>query len=180
MKANKGKLRSKIRAKILSPQKLAALLEQARKKGKKTVFTNGCFDLIHRGHVTYLETARNKGDLLIVALNSDESVQRLKGPTRPLNPLADRRIVMAALESVDYVTWFTQDTPLQLIRKLKPDVLVKGGDWKVNQIVGAEEVLERGGKVYSISFVEGHSTTRLIAKAGMNVHKPGKSKSKDQ
>jgi rfaE bifunctional protein nucleotidyltransferase chain/domain len=129
------------------------------------VFTNGCFDLLHKGHVTYLERARRQGELLVVALNSDESVARLKGPERPLNRLADRLEVLAALESVDYVTWFEEDTPLELIRVLKPDVLVKGGDWPVERIVGASEVLARGGKVRSLPYIEGHSTTRLIEKA---------------
>ena len=161
-------MKSPVRAslgKIRAPKSLAALLQKARKKGLKVVFTNGCFDLIHRGHVTYLEKARKKGDLLVVALNGDASVRRPKGPTRPINRLADRRVVMAALETVDYVTWFNQDTPLQLIRALKPDVLVKGGDWSVDRIVGAEDVLARGGKVFSISFVDGHSTTKMISRA---------------
>lgn len=128
------------------------------------VFTNGCFDLIHKGHVTYLEKAKNLGDVLVVALNSDISVQRLKGPTRPINPLKDRLEVIAALESVDYVTWFGEDTPLNLIQLLRPKILVKGGDWKLDQVVGAEEVLGWGGKVKLISFVPGRSTTGMIAR----------------
>jgi len=155
----------KINDKILSSTALAPLIKKAQKKGQKVVFTNGCFDLLHKGHVSYLEKARQQGNLLIVALNGDASVRRLKGPTRPLNPLAHRMHVMAALESVDYVTWFHQDTPLQIIRKLQPNILVKGGDWKVNQIVGAEEVLEQGGKVLSITFIKGHSTTKIIQQA---------------
>ena len=151
------------KSKILSPAALQKVLRRSPKKS--TVFTNGCFDLLHKGHVSYLERARNLGDLLIVALNGDESVRRLKGPTRPLNGLKDRLDVMAALESVDYVTWFHSDTPLKLIQLLQPQILVKGGDWKPDQIVGASEVQARGGKVYSLSFVRGRSTTQLIEKA---------------
>lgn len=165
----KPKIR-KIQNKILPGKQLASLIRLAQKKGQKIVFTNGCFDLIHRGHVTYLEKARQQGDILIVALNTDASVRRLKGPTRPLNPLKDRVQVVAALESVDYVTWFHQETPLKLIRALEPNVLVKGGDWKVDQIVGAQDVLQKGGKVLSITFVKGHSTTQLIARAQETSH----------
>src|ERR1700757_562009 len=114
-------------SKIKSPRSLKRILSGTR---KSTVFTNGCFDLLHKGHVTYLERARRLGDGLIVALNSDDSVKRLKGADRPLNSLADRLEVIAALESVDYVTWFEPDTPLELIRLIRPDILVKGGDWK--------------------------------------------------
>ncbi len=152
-----------LQKKILSPKSL--VLQLRRLKKKKAVFTNGCFDLLHRGHVTYLEKARGCGDLLIVALNSDASVQRLKGPTRPINTLKDRMWVMAALESVDYVTWFSEDTPQKLIELLAPQVLVKGGDWRPSQIVGSDFVLARGGKVKSIRFVEGKSTTHMIEKA---------------
>lgn len=126
------------------------------------VFTNGCFDLIHKGHVTYLEDAKRLGEVLVVALNSDESVKRLKGSQRPVNSLADRLEVIAALESVNFVTWFEEDTPLELIRLLAPDILVKGGDWKADQIVGGKEVVSWGGKVRSLKFVEGRSTTRMI------------------
>ncbi len=149
-------------SKVKSPQSLKRKLANLR---KRTVFTNGCFDLLHKGHVTYLEKARAQGDLLIVALNSDDSVRRLKGSDRPINPLADRLEVIAALESVDFVTWFEEDTPLELIQLLKPKVLVKGGDWKVDQIVGAKEVLAWGGKVRSLTYIKGRSTTDIIAKA---------------
>lgn len=161
--------------KIRSPQSLKRWLNAAPQKKKKRVFTNGCFDLLHQGHVSYLEKARAQGDLLIVALNSDASVKRLKGPERPLNTLADRMEVIAALESVDAVTWFEEDTPLELIQLLKPHVLVKGGDWKVHQIVGAEQVLGWGGKVRSIQYIEGKSTTQLIAKARASEQKKEKS-----
>lgn len=154
-----------LRTKIKSPKALSAILRKEQKKRLKVVFTNGCFDLIHKGHVSYLEKARKQGDLLVVALNSDESVRSLKGPERPINALADRAEVMAALESVDYVTWFGEADPVKLIRLLKPDVLVKGGDWKVHQILGSEDVLSWGGKVKSLNFVEGHSTTKIIERA---------------
>ena len=150
-----------IQSKIKSPAALARI-----SKKKKFVFTNGVFDLLHSGHVSYLQQARKLGAGLIVALNSDDSVRRLnKGPERPINTLADRMEVIAALESVDYVTWFEDDTPLALIRKLCPKVLVKGGDWRPEQIVGASDVLASGGKVKSLPYVEGKSTTKLIEKA---------------
>lgn len=144
----------------------AQALRRALPPRKKVVFTNGCFDLLHPGHVAYLEQARRQGDLLVVALNSDASVRRLKGPQRPVNPLQDRLAVLAGLECVDYVTWFEEDTPLELIQKLgsKIRVLVKGGDWKPDQIVGSNEVLAWGGKVKSLKFIEGKSTTGILKK----------------
>jgi rfaE bifunctional protein nucleotidyltransferase chain/domain len=130
------------------------------------VFTNGVFDILHRGHVTYLAQARALGASLIVALNSDASAKRLgKGDDRPINTLADRAAVIAALGSVDLVTWFDADTPLELILALKPDVLVKGGDWKEGAIVGAREVRGWGGTVHSIAFTHQRSTTALLARA---------------
>ncbi|MBM3368113.1 MAG: D-glycero-beta-D-manno-heptose 1-phosphate adenylyltransferase [Betaproteobacteria bacterium] len=129
------------------------------------VFTNGVFDILHRGHVTYLAQARALGASLVLALNSDASVKRLgKGEDRPVNPLADRAAVAAALACVDLVTWFETDTPLELILGLKPDVLVKGGDWKPGAIVGAREVLGWGGAAHSIPFTHERSTTALLAK----------------
>jgi len=129
------------------------------------VFTNGVFDLLHRGHVTYLAQARSEGAALIVALNDDDSVRRLgKGDDRPINTLADRMAVIAALESVSLVTWFSEDTPLTLIQRISPDVLVKGGDWAPDQIVGADWVKERGGRVRSIAFEHERSTTRMLDK----------------
>lgn len=133
-------------------------------KGKKIVFTNGCFDILHRGHVTYLAEAKKLGDLLVIGLNSDASVKRLKGPERPINNENDRRYVMSQLKSVDYVEIFTEDTPLNLILTVKPKVLVKGGDWKIEQIVGGKEVQQMGGEVFSLNFVDGYSTTNLIEK----------------
>lgn len=127
------------------------------------VFTNGVFDLLHRGHVTYLARARALGAALVVALNSDASVRRLgKGPGRPVNALADRMALIAALEVVDAVTWFDDDTPAALIEACRPEVLAKGGDWPPERIVGARAVLARGGKVHSIPFEHERSTTRLL------------------
>lgn len=157
----------KASSKVKSPHSATRFLAKLRKSKKKTrvVFTNGCFDLLHVGHLRYLQQARTKGDFLIVALNADESVRKIKGPTRPINPLADRLEVMAGLECVDCVTWFEEDTPLQIIETLKPDVLVKGGDWEPEQIVGASQVQGWGGKVFSLPYVEGKSTTRIVERA---------------
>jgi D-beta-D-heptose 7-phosphate kinase/D-beta-D-heptose 1-phosphate adenosyltransferase len=156
-----------IQDKILSPQKLRKQLEAFRKKNpkKKIVFTNGCFDILHAGHVTYLEKAKKLGDLLVIALNTDASTARLKGPTRPINPLQDRAKVIAGLESASFVTWFDDDTPLKLIQNLLPDVLVKGGDYKPKSIVGYQEVVDHGGSVKVITFLKGRSTSKIIAKA---------------
>ena len=133
-------------------------------RGKKIVFTNGCFDILHRGHVAYLNEARKLGDALIVGLNADESVKRLKGPERPINKEDDRLFVMKNLKCVDAVEIFTEDTPLELIKAVRPMVLVKGGDWSVDQIVGGREVIGWGGEVLSLSFVDGYSTTSVIKK----------------
>jgi D-glycero-beta-D-manno-heptose 1-phosphate adenylyltransferase len=127
------------------------------------VMTNGCFDILHRGHVAYLEQAAKLGQCLLVAVNTDESVKRQgKGQDRPINPLQDRLTMLAALGCVDIVTWFDADTPLELIRKLKPDVLVKGGDWSEDQIAGAKEVKEWGGRVAIVPHLHQRSTTALI------------------
>jgi rfaE bifunctional protein nucleotidyltransferase chain/domain len=129
------------------------------------VFTNGVFDILHRGHVTYLARSRALGKSLLVALNADQSVRRLgKGPDRPLNRLEDRLAVVAALESVDLVTWFEADTPLECILQCRPDVLVKGGDWPVEKIVGAGEVMGWGGTVHSVPFEHERSTTALLSR----------------
>jgi len=148
--------------KVLTRRSLQRRLDTLRRQGKRIVFTNGCFDLIHPGHVRYLRAAKRLGDVLVVALNSDASVRRLKGPSRPLVPERDRCEVMAALEMVDYVTIFDEDTPYELIKQLQPDVLVKGGDWKPDDIVGADVVRARGGVVRSLRFAPGYSTTRLV------------------
>ncbi len=152
--------------KIKSAASLRKILgTKKRAKSKKVIFTNGCFDLLHRGHVTYLQQAKKLGAILVVALNDDASVKRLKGPTRPVNTLADRLSVMAALESVDYVTWFEQDTPLEAILTIRPDILVKGGDYSLETIVGAKEVKEWGGSVKALPYVEGQSTTNILKRS---------------
>lgn len=133
-----------------------------RQQGKTIVFTNGCFDLLHPGHIDYLGKARALGDVLIVGLNDDESITGLKGPGRPINPLADRRCMLAALKAVDLVVPFAEETPLELIKTLLPDILIKGGDYAPEAIVGAKEVRDNGGHVSVITFVDGHSSTALI------------------
>ena len=129
---------------------------------QKIVFTNGCFDILHRGHITYLAQARQLGDLLVVGLNSDASVRRLKGPERPVNDERSRALLLAALEMVDYVVLFEEDTPYNLILKVKPDLLVKGGDYDIHNIVGADFVRQRGGEVRTIPFVQGFSSSSII------------------
>lgn len=148
---------------VLDRAALAAVLARKR-PGRTVVFTNGCFDLLHAGHVDLLDRARALGDLLVVGVNDDASVRRLKGPTRPITPLAERMRVLAGLRCVDYVTAFAEDTPLELITALVPDVLVKGGDWPVDRIVGGELVRARGGRVVSLPLLPGLSTTAIIAR----------------
>lgn len=141
---------------------LTDVLAALREAGRRIVMTNGCFDLIHPGHIRYLQQAAALGDLLVVAVNDDDSVKRLKGESRPVNTVQDRMAVLAALEAVDYVLPFAEDTPARLIELLAPDVLVKGGDYTVEQVAGHESVLSRGGEVAILDFVPGHSTTGLI------------------
>jgi len=149
--------------KIVQPD--AAGLTRIQALVKPLVFTNGCFDILHRGHVSYLEEARKLGASLIVAVNTDDSVRRLeKGTDRPVNTLNDRMAVIAALQSVDAVMAFDEDTPLELIRQIHPDILVKGGDWSTDRIVGADLVLADGGEVYSIPFRHDRSTTDLLTR----------------
>lgn len=133
-----------------------------KSQGKKIVFTNGCFDILHKGHVAYLNEARKLGDYLFVGINSDSSVKKLKGPSRPINNELDRQYVLSNLRSVDAVEIFSEETPLELIKLVRPQILVKGGDWKLEQIVGGKEVKAWGGEVLSLSFVEGYSTTGII------------------
>ena len=155
----------KTSVKIISLKKAAALRAALKRRGRKAVFTNGCFDLLHAGHIASLEKARSLGDFLFLGLNSDASVRRLKGPSRPLNKAADRAVVLAALEAVDAVIVFTQDTPLELIKTLRPDVLAKGADYHNGNVVGAEFA----GRVALIPLLKGRSTTLLakkMAKAG--------------
>lgn len=150
---------------VLDQNSLNTVLEAYRSQKKKIVFTNGCFDLLHIGHVTYLEEARKLGDILIVGINTDASVKRLKGPTRPIQNESDRSQILAALKAVDHTILFAEETPLELIKIVKPDVLVKGGDWKPKQIVGSDVVLANGGKVLSLNFVNGRSTSSIIEKS---------------
>jgi D-glycero-beta-D-manno-heptose 1-phosphate adenylyltransferase len=148
--------------KIVAPADLASRIAEL---ARPLVFTNGCFDILHRGHVTYLDQASQLGASLIVAVNSDASVKRLgKGDDRPLNALADRVALIASLACVSMVTWFEEDTPLQRILDVRPDILVKGGDWPVEKIVGYREVMAWGGQVHSIPFIHQTSTTALLEK----------------
>lgn len=142
---------------FLSPTALARRLARDR-RGRRVVFTNGCFDLVHAGHLKVLHYCKRHGDLLVVGLNSDASVRRLKGPKRPILPLRDRGALLAALDPVDFVTWFTEDTPRRLIERLRPDVLVKGGDWAPQNIVGREFVK----KVVRVPLLKGRSTSGII------------------
>ncbi len=133
--------------------------------GKKVVFTNGCFDILHRGHVSYLNEAKSLGDILVIGINTDKSVKRLKGEDRPVNSEADRAFMLLNLKAVDYVFYFEEnDNPYELIKKIQPDILVKGGDWPVEQIIGHDIVLSNGGEVKSLRFEDGYSTTGLINK----------------
>jgi rfaE bifunctional protein nucleotidyltransferase chain/domain len=143
-------------------EKAVAFLKKNR--GKKIVFTNGCFDILHMGHVSYLNEAKNCGEILFLGLNSDSSVKKLKGNDRPINDELSRKFVLENLRSVDFVEIFTEDTPALLIESINPNVLVKGGDWKPSEIVGSDFVLKNGGEVKSLSFKDGHSTTNLITK----------------
>jgi len=141
-----------------------SLREKWRRQGKKVVFTNGCFDLLHAGHIYLFKEAKKLGDRLIVAVNSDASLRHLKGPKRPVFPLRERLEILAAIEYIDILTVFRQETPQKIISLLRPDVLVKGGDWPPDQIVGRREVEESGGRVVLIPYIRGLSTTELIKK----------------
>jgi len=154
----------KIKERIKSWQEIEVIVKQCREEKQRIVFTNGCFDILHFGHVSYLEEAKECGDLLIVGLNSDASVKRLKGETRPINGELERALVLCGLKSVDFVVIFDQDTPYDLIKLITPQVLVKGGDWKPEQIVGSEHVLNHGGEVKSLLFQAGFSSTKVIDK----------------
>ncbi len=150
--------------KIKTVQELRPLLDILRATGSKIVFTNGCFDLIHTGHTRYLAKAKSFGDLLIVAVNSNASVRGLKGEKRPINAESERMETLAALESVDYVVLFNEPDPHRIISELQPDVLVKGGDWPIEKIIGRDVVEAGGGKVVSVGYIEGASTTGIIEK----------------
>lgn len=150
---------------VLNNQNISDIVAKYHAQNKKIVFTNGCFDLLHIGHVRYLEQAKSLGDILIVGINTDASVQALKGPTRPIQNEDDRASILAALKSVDHTILFGADTPIDLIKKIRPDFLVKGGDWAVDQIVGSDFVMAYGGQVKSLKFIEGRSTTEIIKKS---------------
>jgi len=151
-----------MKEKIKERKELLGIIKDLKSKGKRIVFTNGCFDLLHIGHVRYLEAARALGDVLVIGVNSDTSVRKLKGPKRPILPEEERTEILSGLGCVDYVTLFDEIDPLNLITSLRPDVLVKGGDWTKEQIVGREEVERSGGEVLLIPFVEKASTSNLI------------------
>ncbi|MFA5323766.1 MAG: D-glycero-beta-D-manno-heptose 1-phosphate adenylyltransferase [Smithella sp.] len=150
--------------KILERETLRIKLDELRSKGKKIAFTNGCFDILHVGHVRYLREAKKTANVLVLALNSDSSVRSIKGEKRPLMPENERAEVLAALEFIDFVTIFPELTPLELINYLKPDVLIKGGDWPKEKVVGREEIKKWGGRVAIIPEVEGKSTTNIVEK----------------
>jgi len=155
---------------VISLKRLLKELSPLREKGRKVVFTNGCFDIIHAGHVRYLTKARSLGDMLVVGLNSDASVRAIKGPSRPIVPEAERAEVLGALRCVDYVVIFNEDTPLSLITALRPDILVKGSDWAAHEIVGGDVVKESGGRVARIRLLKGRSTTNIIKRV-LELHK---------
>ncbi len=150
--------------KLKTWDEISIIVNKQKQKGKKIVFTNGCFDILHAGHIKYLQEAKELGDILIIGLNSDDSIKRLKGKERPINSQTDRAVVLGGLSSVDYVVIFQEDTPLNLIKHIKPDILVKGGDWKVEEIVGSDIVLSYNGQVKSLSFIEQISTSLIIKK----------------
>jgi D-glycero-beta-D-manno-heptose 1-phosphate adenylyltransferase len=153
-----------IQGKILSGKNLDRWLALARFKNRKIVFTNGCFDVLHRGHVDYLAGASEMGDLLMVGLNTDESVSKLKGPSRPFLDEGTRSLILASLSFVSAVVLFSEETPIDLIRHVEPDVLVKGGDYKPEEVVGYDLVTARGGKVITLDFTAGHSSSAVIGK----------------
>jgi D-beta-D-heptose 7-phosphate kinase/D-beta-D-heptose 1-phosphate adenosyltransferase len=150
--------------KILDPETLQEKLQASHRKGHRIVFTNGCFDILHVGHLRYLTAARQEGDLLVVGLNSDRSVAEIKGPRRPIVPEQQRAEILSGLSCIDYVTLFDEPDPFNLIQLIRPDVLVKGDDWPEDQIIGADIVKADGGKVVRVPLVKGNSTTAIIDK----------------
>jgi len=150
--------------KLKTWNEIEKIVKELKSSGQKIIFTNGCFDIIHAGHIQYLQEAKNLGDILIIGLNSDFSVRKLKGENRPINNETNRSIVLSGFYFVDYVVVFEENTPYDLINLIKPNILVKGGDWEIQDIVGSDIVLEKGGEVKSLSFKEGFSTTKLINK----------------
>lgn len=150
--------------KIKSRRQIKTTIDKLKKEGKRVAFTNGCFDILHYGHIKYLKDARGMADALVVGLNSDSSVRKIKGSSRPINAQLDRAKVLSALCDVDYVTIFNEETPLKLIKLLGPDVLIKGGDWKKEEIVGADFVKSYGARVVTVPYLKGYSTTELLGK----------------
>lgn len=155
-----------IQDKIKPAGVLKKIILRLKKQGKKIAFTNGCFDILHSGHVSYLQEAKKQADIVVVAINSDSSVRRIKGEGRPVLNLKNRMQTVAALESVDFVTYFKQDTPLEIIKLLKPDILFKGGDWNRNKIVGSDFIKSYGGRVMTLPFIKGQSSSKIIQKVG--------------
>ncbi len=149
---------------IVTLKKLKKILERLRKQNKKIVFTNGCFDIIHSGHIRVLKKAKERGDVLIVGLNSDKSVRKIKGSKRPIMNEKDRALILDSIKYVDYVVLFDEETPYNLIKEIEPDVLVKGSDYKLNEVVGADIVIKKGGEVFLVPLLKGKSTTNVIEK----------------
>lgn len=154
--------------KIYGLEDMVGIRRRLKKQGRRVVFTNGCFDLLHAGHVRLFEEAKGQGDVLIVALNDDASVRKLKGPNRPVFPLEERWEILEAMDAIDFLTSFSEETPRRIIALLLPDVLVKGGDWKPEEVVGRKEVETAGGKVVLVPYLKGHSTSSLIEKIRRN------------
>lgn len=153
---------SMAKEKIKDIEEITTIVEHLKKEGKIIVFTNGCFDILHSGHIQYLYDAKRLGDILIIGLNSDSSIKRIKGEKRPIINEWERAYILSALEMVDFIVIFDEDTPYELIKAIKPNILVKGGDWDIEKIVGRDIVESYGGKVLNIPFVEGKSTTNII------------------
>ncbi|MGB2705573.1 MAG: D-glycero-beta-D-manno-heptose 1-phosphate adenylyltransferase [Candidatus Omnitrophota bacterium] len=152
--------------KIKSAAEIKKVAAGLRRKGKKIVFTNGCFDILHYGHIKYLERCKKLGDILIIGLNSDSSVRKIKGKRRPVTGEKERAAILASLEFVDYITIFSETTPAKLITRVTPCILAKGGDWGKSEIVGSAYVKKKGGKVVTIPFIKGYSTTRILKRIG--------------
>jgi rfaE bifunctional protein nucleotidyltransferase chain/domain len=147
---------------ILTKEQMLVIRKQLKTEGKKVVFTNGCFDILHAGHVDYLNKAKEAGDILVIGLNSDSSIRRIKGDLRPVVPQQERAYILSNLKAVDYVVFFDEDTPKEIIDYLIPDILIKGADWAIDKIVGRDTVEKNGGEVKTISFVTNQSTTNII------------------
>ena len=163
-KLDKNCFEEKIYSKIISQSNLLKIVKKKKFEQKKIVMTNGCFDILHYGHCRLLVKAKNFGDIFILALNSDKSIKRLKGKSRPINSFKDRAYLLASLEYIDFIIKFEEDTPINLYKLILPDILVKGGDYKIDEIIGSSEIIENGGKVKLVNFEEGYSTTNTLIK----------------